>query len=685
MSGNRSIELFPIGLAALVAFCLASGADAGSLVFQKNGYVDVGDVFNVPQGTIEFWFKPKTVENNEWVLSKAKDKNNSMVLGFGPEIFMFAVKRAGQLRYAFIDKFTIAPGRWHHVAVTFRKDQVGFFVDGLERECKVSDPGGNYGLDHLTGGRFAIGKGIEEEFYNGLLGEVRLSDILRYTGDFTPPSKPLEPDDHTAALWRFEGKGKELLDSSGNNHHGTIVGAVARSNEQPSRPKEPATPAPGPAAQPAPLVTEQAAKTPPTAVIPTAAGTTRATIRADGTLLVNDRPVFPVAMRTEQLDSLKPIAEAGFNMVLGSGEWGPKHYAEAQRNNLLVLGGHYVWATFATFRGKGAIDLRPSEEAGLQNVLRSAHDQSGRLPLETLAAFDRLPGVIGWDTNEEPEGRLVESLEYAYEIFKSHSPSHIVATLSCDPSWFHLWRNTCDVLIVDNYPFRGRARNKRSLLETYEWLRHAVEVMGVGKSVWLMPQLIPPSEWSRNPADEISLRDMRLQNYIGLIAGAKGIIMYHWAALGVSYGRAGRQQVSDEVFQRRWNTVKAMVKELNALAPILCDARPTAELQIFWLSPGAQGPGPQMTRELDYYGRKYLLVANLLDVPIEGKVYGINRGNRRAYRASVFLGEGDLSVSGVARNIDYDEPGGIVIKVGPRGAGVFLLERRPVLPVQKKE
>ena len=416
---------------------------------------------------------------------------------------------------------------------------------------------------------------------------------------------------------------------------------------------------------------------------PGAEAATRATFRADGTLLVDDRPVFPVGMRTEASDSLQPIADAGFNLVLGSGEWGTNHYAAAAANNLLVLGGHYVWATFATFRGEGGINLRLEEAAALKNVQKSANDQGGRLPHQTLAAFDHLPGVIGWNTSEEPEAKLVENVEYAYEIFKAHNPSHIVATLvsGSTPRWFHLFRNTCDVLIIDNYPFRGSAkRNKRSLLESYTYVKHATEVMG-GEPVWLMPQLIPPSHWSRNPDDEISLEQMRLQHYAGLIGGAKGIIMYHWGALQVAYLPEGKQNVSEEVFGRRWAGVTAMVEELHALGPVICDGRPTSELDIVWVKPGAQGPGPQMTRELDYYGAKYLLVMNVLDVPIEGKVFGMNGGNRNGFTGSVMLGGDDLSIRSSEETEAYatDAPS-LVITVGPRGAGVFLLKRRAIEP-----
>ena len=52
----------------------------------------------------------------------------------------------------------------------------------------------------------------------------------------------------------------------------------------------------------------------------------KASIRGDGTLLVNGKAVFPIGIRTEKAYDLKPIADAGFNMVMGSGEWDLEHY-----------------------------------------------------------------------------------------------------------------------------------------------------------------------------------------------------------------------------------------------------------------------------------------------------------------------------------------------------------------------
>ena len=61
--------------------------------------------------------------------------------------------------------------------------------------------------------------------FNGTMDEWRISKVGRYEKDFKPPQR-YQPDADTLALYHFdEGTGDVLKDSSGNNHHGKIVGA----------------------------------------------------------------------------------------------------------------------------------------------------------------------------------------------------------------------------------------------------------------------------------------------------------------------------------------------------------------------------------------------------------------------------------------------------------------------------
>lgn len=68
-------------------------------------------------------------------------------------------------------------------------------------------------------------RGRPNYFFQGRLYEVSIAQVARYDQDFTP-AKRFVMDQHTLALYHFdEGSGNELKDSSGNNHHGQIVGA----------------------------------------------------------------------------------------------------------------------------------------------------------------------------------------------------------------------------------------------------------------------------------------------------------------------------------------------------------------------------------------------------------------------------------------------------------------------------
>jgi hypothetical protein len=57
--------------------------------------------------------------------------------------------------------------------------------------------------------------------YSGLLDELRISDAVRYTADFAPPTAPFAPDASTRALYHFDA-GPEgpctgaVADASGN-------------------------------------------------------------------------------------------------------------------------------------------------------------------------------------------------------------------------------------------------------------------------------------------------------------------------------------------------------------------------------------------------------------------------------------------------------------------------------------
>jgi hypothetical protein len=74
------------------------------------------------------------------------------------------------------------PGEWHHVAVTYSPTQDALYVDG---KC-VGKAATTDGMD-LIGEKFAIGASNYQSYLaDCAIDEVRLSDNVRYTADFTP-------------------------------------------------------------------------------------------------------------------------------------------------------------------------------------------------------------------------------------------------------------------------------------------------------------------------------------------------------------------------------------------------------------------------------------------------------------------------------------------------------------------
>ncbi|MEE2901963.1 MAG: SUMF1/EgtB/PvdO family nonheme iron enzyme, partial [Myxococcota bacterium] len=121
--------------------------------------------------------------------------------------------------------------QWHHFAVTIETtgQSTGTktaFMDGqLLGTCtyNVKNPV-NGSFDLIFGHRNISGR-IAEQFL-GLLGSVRISNVIRYQSPFIPQFS-LIADFNTSALWNLnEGTGTVANDSSGNRHHGTINGAT---------------------------------------------------------------------------------------------------------------------------------------------------------------------------------------------------------------------------------------------------------------------------------------------------------------------------------------------------------------------------------------------------------------------------------------------------------------------------
>lgn len=129
---------------------------------------------------------------------------------------------------------TVLDGAWHHLAVQRRRSdgRLWIFVDG-QRRAEGPGPGGDVSYpDAGVPGDFCGGPcvgsdpflviaaekhdaGPDYPSFAGDVDELRLSTVLRYQDDFTPPAAPFVADPDTAALYHFdEGQGLVAGDSS---------------------------------------------------------------------------------------------------------------------------------------------------------------------------------------------------------------------------------------------------------------------------------------------------------------------------------------------------------------------------------------------------------------------------------------------------------------------------------------
>lgn len=156
-----------------------------------------------------------------------------LALGGGRVAFGAAVGEAGT---TIVGRTVVADSRWHHVAVTrdAGTGRLALYVDGKldaegdgppgridyragrDTDFPVSDPYMVIGAEKHDAGR-------EYPSFTGRIDELRLSDVIRYTENFTPPIEPFAPDEHTRLLLHFdEGEGETAHDASDHANHGQV-------------------------------------------------------------------------------------------------------------------------------------------------------------------------------------------------------------------------------------------------------------------------------------------------------------------------------------------------------------------------------------------------------------------------------------------------------------------------------
>ncbi|MGQ9926357.1 MAG: LamG domain-containing protein, partial [Chloroflexaceae bacterium] len=201
--------------------------------------------------TIEFWMKASAADNpapacpNGWYYGHIiidRDVDGAGDYGdYGIALCdgrLAAGVSVGEDDRQLVGDVVVTDGQWHHIALT-RSDggRIALFVDGAPAGSTEGPDGRvDYRVDRPTRQPDSdpyLVLGAEKHgypgsyHYSGLLDDLRISNVARYSGPFSRPAEPHPLDAQTVALYRFdEGAGAFIGDSSnatGGPSHGTLI------------------------------------------------------------------------------------------------------------------------------------------------------------------------------------------------------------------------------------------------------------------------------------------------------------------------------------------------------------------------------------------------------------------------------------------------------------------------------
>jgi hypothetical protein len=164
--------------------------------------------------TAEAWVQPGTSNANGLIIVSGDDNTGwSLELNGGQLSFWLLTNQGWQVSR---HPTALVAGQWYHVAATYGSGQARTFVNGVASSA-VS-------VGTLTQGPSLRFGGLSSySFYNGVLDEVRISNIVRYTANFSVPTAPYTVDANTIGLWSFDqGSGQTVADKSSRQNTGTL-------------------------------------------------------------------------------------------------------------------------------------------------------------------------------------------------------------------------------------------------------------------------------------------------------------------------------------------------------------------------------------------------------------------------------------------------------------------------------
>jgi hypothetical protein len=328
------------------------------------------------------------------------------------------------------------------------------------------------------------------------------------------------------------------------------------------------------------------------------------TIRDDGVVLVDGRPLFPIGMYAvwkrehNQDDFERCFAElkaAGFNTA---------HTYNAARTP--ELREFYATATRHGFK------VIIASRAGSNNP-------DPRVTVSDVAAEACEPSLLAWYLADDTASHIsAQELRRVHEAVKDVDPFHV--TVQADgvhgsptsKSRYTDYVPSTDAFLPELYPIRSpRQAEVADIIRDMKAIAADCRRAGRNAPVWAIIQDFQGWGWERFPTDA----ELRAMTWLAIIHGATGMTYYTYGGHGKNHGATHDPQV--------WANLKQTAGELASLHDVLVQRDPPQRQRVEILAgPKTDRLGhPAVSTRLKIHeGRQYLLTANSANATVRAKI-----------------------------------------------------------------
>ena len=219
-----------VTLALFVSICaLSQPCDAAQMALKLEG--DPESYFAAPDHrsfdgdigaalTVEAWVNPAVNAGENIILNK----EDAYEIAVKDESFQTAIQPKGVGWEWWNSEEPVPVDTWTHVAVTWDGSTIRLFVNGKFLKDFVKEGVLNDSPDTFKVGRRTRG-GDTHSIFTGLIDEVRISKVIRYTeAGFAVPKSAFTPDANTVALYHFdEAINGTVKDASSFGNDGMLI------------------------------------------------------------------------------------------------------------------------------------------------------------------------------------------------------------------------------------------------------------------------------------------------------------------------------------------------------------------------------------------------------------------------------------------------------------------------------